>query len=114
MDTQEEINRVTEEAIKRCANYANQEWVQEAIAVCVPLIKGFIGREFTIDPLYDRIQKNVSAETHNLSALGPLMRQFWAMGLIEPVGDPLTNRQKTRESVRKEAHKKPQRVWRAL
>jgi len=92
---------MTEAAIQRSYDNANDEWKNVAREAIHYVIAN--NDEFTADDIRDYLD-NQTVTTHNLSALGPIIREFKRDNYINS-----TNR--TRESIRPVAHKKPNRVW---
>lgn len=104
-----EVIRVREEAIARADSNANREWKTEVLDLLFEVCKT---HEFlTIDDLRERILRAIKEDpdfptTHNLSALGPIMRRGAKMGWMEGTEASQPSRVVT-------THSRPQRVWKS-
>lgn len=89
------------DALERVEANASEEWKRRARLAIRQA--AFSGRAFTTDDVWDAIGEDVT--THDGRALGPLMREAVADGLIVPTGAYRTSR-------RGRCHQRPVREWR--
>jgi hypothetical protein len=104
------VIEVREKAIKKADVHANDEW-KDAMANVVYYV-ATIMREFTSDDVRQETAKRMKADpdfpvTHNLSALGPVMRRAEADGWIVGTTNFIPSRVVTR-------HSAPIKIWRSL
>jgi hypothetical protein len=92
---------VTQMAIDQVEQNANPDWMQVARLAVVSLAKS--GQPFTADDVWDRLATE-SAVTHEPRALGAVMRNVAAAGLIRTTGAYVKSR-------RRETHYRPVAVW---
>lgn len=93
-----------DEAIARVERHAAPDWKAEAWdAVQVVAARA---EEFTTDEVWAELaQRRNGASTHEPRAMGAIMRNAEAAGLIEPT-------ERWRLSDRAACHRRPMRVWR--
>jgi len=106
-ETEDEMNSVRaaqaakEEAMERVELHADEDW-KMAAEVAVRLVARR-GRPFTTDEVVELLtQSNVT--THDLRALGPIMRNALREGLVEESG-------LWRKSSLVSCHRRPKAVW---
>ena len=90
-----------DEALALVETAADVDWKQRARDAIRTV--AFSGRAFTTDDVWDAIGDGVA--TRDGRALGPLMREAVADGLIEPTGNYIKSR-------RLACHQRPVREWR--
>jgi len=94
---------ITDEAIQRSDDHADQAWKKLAVMAVEAL--SLRGKPFTADDLWDEMQVfNIS--THEPRALGAIMRQAARAGQIRNTGTFVKSR-------RPECHQRPVAVWEA-
>ena len=92
-----------DDALDRVEAAADSDWKKRArLAIRAA---AFSGRAFTTDDVWEGIGDDVS--TRDGRALGPLMREAVAEGLIAPTGNYRTSR-------REKCHQRPVREWRRI
>ena len=101
----ETTSQVTARAVNRSGDNANPLWkneVRHAIAYCIRNLG-----EFTSDDVWAYLKNNGTATTAEPRALGSLIREAKADGLIVATG-------KYRQSNRPECHQNPKMIWQTV
>jgi len=86
----------------RVEDHAAPEWKDHALEAVRATARS--GREFTVDDVWPNL---AGGATHDLRAMGPVMKRAQRLRLIEPTG-------RFELARRISCHKCPRRVWRSL
>lgn len=90
-------------AMSRVDQHADESWKDAAYRIITQLARE---RDyFTTDDVLKRLEL-LDVETHELRALGPVMRHMARQGVIEPKGYTASSRVVS--------HARPKRLWRSL
>jgi len=101
----ETTSQITARAVNRSWENANPLWkneVRQAIAYCIRNLG-----EFTSDDVWSYLKDNGTATTAEPRALGSLIREAKADGLIIATG-------RYRQSNRPECHQNPKMIWQTV
>lgn len=99
---QMDLLAITEEAIGRARDHANQVWLRDARRAVEVLAAKML--PFTTDDVWALLEKVSVAATHEPRALGAVMRQAQRDGLIRRTGGWIS-------TTRPQAHTRPCAVW---
>lgn len=100
--TQPDLFSITNEAIGRAGENADERWTRDARSAIRTV--AFKGVEFTTDAVWELLDKVSSARTHEPRAMGALMREAQRAGLIRTTGAYI-------KSSRPDCHLRPCAVW---
>jgi hypothetical protein len=97
--------QLRDEAIQRVDEHAAPAWKDVAYAAVAHLSS--VLPEFTTDEVWYAIANSDDVTTHELRAMGAVMRRAQRAGLIEPTDRYMA-------STRAVCHSAPKRIWRAV
>ena len=99
---EDEGRKGRDSGLAQVEEHADPAWGESALEAVRTTAKKLT--EFTVDDVWPNM---MGGETHDLRAMGPIMKRAQRLRLIEPTGGVVLAR-------RVSCHKCPRRVWRSL